>query len=229
MSFLMPLGILIIITPNSLSDKVLASISPSSSGEFSCSLIWGLSLGFPPSAASLCVFLGYRKTHRSGRFRRRPESRPARDWPWVASVESRRATHSAWPPVAGLGLCGRNQAAGQGRPLPAPAPGKVRGNLRAPGRPPPPPASGGPISESPAAALIGRRAQAPHTGLVPPGEGCSAEGDAPAVWGPRGLTPRHPPQSHHSQTLLRQLQSTLPPPASAQCKWLQIAFCVLAL
>ena len=42
MSFFMVLNILIIITLNSMSDKLLASISFSSSGVFSRSFIWGL-------------------------------------------------------------------------------------------------------------------------------------------------------------------------------------------
>ena len=37
----------------SLSDKLLASISSSSSGEFSCSFIWGLFLCLPILAATL--------------------------------------------------------------------------------------------------------------------------------------------------------------------------------
>ena len=47
MSFFMLLNILIIITLNSQFDKLLASISSSSSGEFSCSFIWGLFLCLP--------------------------------------------------------------------------------------------------------------------------------------------------------------------------------------
>ena len=45
--FLILLTILITITLNSPSDKLLASISSSSSGEFSCSLIWGLFICLP--------------------------------------------------------------------------------------------------------------------------------------------------------------------------------------
>ena len=44
-----------------LSDKLLASISSSSSGEFSCSFIWGLFLCLPVLPASLYLFLCIRE------------------------------------------------------------------------------------------------------------------------------------------------------------------------
>ena len=53
MSYFMLLSIFIIIILNCLSDKLFASTSSSSSGEFSCSLISGLCLCLPILAVSL--------------------------------------------------------------------------------------------------------------------------------------------------------------------------------
>ena len=60
-SFSMLLSILIIIPLNSLSDKLLASVSSISySGEFSCSFVCGLFLYLPILAVSLYLFLNIR-------------------------------------------------------------------------------------------------------------------------------------------------------------------------
>ena len=55
MSFFMLLNILMITTLHSISDKLLASISFSSSGEFSCSFIWGWFLCLPILTPFLCI------------------------------------------------------------------------------------------------------------------------------------------------------------------------------
>ena len=85
MSFLMLLSILIIITLNSISNKLLASTSFSSfSGEFSRSFfLLGLFLCLPILAACFCLYV----LDRSAKTLVHHMSDTACDWPWATCLE----------------------------------------------------------------------------------------------------------------------------------------------
>ena len=113
MSFFILLSILIIVTLNFLCDKLLDSISTSSSGEFSCSFIWGLFLCLPILAASLYLFLCIRQICKDsdvGLCQMLPVTGPGQP--------------SVWLPLLGLFVCRKNQFAHQGWLFYALGPGK---------------------------------------------------------------------------------------------------------
>ena len=111
----MLLNIFIIITLNSISDKFLAFLSfRSSSGEFSCSFIWGLFLCLPILAISAFVSTYYVAMQRLWC---RPMWDAVCDWPWATCLEL-LVIQILWFFLLGLGECGKDQAAFQGQLFP---------------------------------------------------------------------------------------------------------------